>query len=295
MEMDVPFDDYEWTWGTSIESLNVAANDLAAYCITSTGAMADPAPCFLQSVGANTNAVPLTPVSDEWSKFTDLVLSDDGNKYRVIVSENGFAPNGRSIIETRGWHDRRLTGTSQFGATDQSLTFVQLSNDGEVMAGIMPGGSIYVLHDGKTGLDGFPTIESITYRYDQESDTYTFRLKASSENGVALVTVQPMKDGIDPADYISRFQNPFFSIRWGLAVQATLVGGTSDLFELNVPMNGLSHLLKRKNSSRMDKSWVLRFLVIDGTGSRTVFEDIEVPPLDIDSNSGPATFLLLLQ
>ena len=55
----------------------------------------------------------------------------------------------------------------------------------------------------------------------------------------------------------------------------------TDLYELNIPMNNRSHLLMRKNSSDMDESYVLRFSIVDGTGSRTVFKDIKVPPLAI--------------
>lgn len=258
-----------------IESVHISDDGLLmAYCLFSgIGSQAGPAPCFVQGVNGPAAGFALTQTSDTWDRFTDIVLADSGNRYRVVVSPNVFGPNGISVFETLGLDDRLTTGTDVFGGNSQSVNTVQLSFDGTVMAGLATTlsqkANIYVLHDGNASLPGFPSIESVSYRYDAEADAFVFRVQVTSDNGLNLVKVYPMKNGVDPGEYLLTEENPFFDIRFGFGGVTVAVEGTTDIYEQTVPLFGLGDLI--------DASYVLRVLAIDGTGARTVFADIPAP------------------
>ena len=104
-----------------------------------------------------------------------------------------------------------MLGTGYFYG---SIAGRQISDDGGVLASVSsccrssPLNHVWLLRDGIDGLTGFPTISQISYRYDDEADALTVRVKATSPNGLETIFSVPHTEGVHPHGFVPSEQSP---------------------------------------------------------------------------------------
>jgi hypothetical protein len=244
---------------------------LIGYCI-GPAMLGQPGLCHLQAPGSSTRI----DITDGRTALGELILADDGNAY--YARTNNESSGGYGFLEDVGPANRRACGTTRFsGVAAPAFVNVQMSDDGVVLASAVPGG-VYVLHDGLDGLPGFPSIDQISYRYEGDM-SLVVRAEVTAPTGVERIYVLPLYQGLEPTIALPENQNPFFDDRSGggvnLSTTFTEVAGSPGVWERTLDLcNGLGQCKRNLITS----DFRLRIIVVDATGTRTVFQDFTPLP-----------------
>jgi hypothetical protein len=223
-------------------------------------------PLWIQEVGSDQR----TEKTDNRTPLGSLVLSDDGSRFHTRTNRGHGPGSGSSYLEDVVSGRRMPAGTGQFDdAPGVDMGNVRLSDDGQTLVSGFTRG-VYVLRDGVDGLPGFPTIDSISYRFETEGDDCSLivRVEASSPRGVAKVNIRPYIEGIDPTDVVPHEENPLYRIRASSGIPA--VDGEPGVWEIDIRLtNGAGDCAEEL----LTDEFRLRITVVDENETMSVFRD----------------------
>lgn len=225
-------------------------------------------PCYTQAAGSPVRS----EIGDGISTVGDLSMSDDG--FRVYVRSNIESAGGYGYVAGADGTGLRLSGSQRFsGAPTPAFSRVQFSDNGALIVAAVPGG-LYALHDSTPPPGGFPTIDAIGYRFDDENCLLKLRVTVSSPLGVERIFTLPMFNGREPTAVVPGEENPLFVERSGGGVNwSTVFTQSMDdpaVWERDVP---LTNSVGACAADLLDGSYELRIVLVEATGSRTAFKD----------------------
>lgn len=217
--------------------------------------------CYVQDVGSDVRTV----INDTEGLYRveRMVLADDGS--RVYASLPGSAGHTYGFFQEVGSTEKIIGGTN-WSSSDPYYSNAQLSDDGTVLAAPR-GTGVYVLKDGVDGLPGFPTVDGISYAYDDENDTLMVRCMVTTLGTIDRVYLFPMYHGIDPFQFVADDENPFFRDRFGSTGFVEVEDG---VWEHTTYLDG--------KKSFIDAAYRLRVIVVDGNKDQAVFQDFSPMP-----------------
>ncbi len=222
-------------------------------------------PCFVETVDGE-----VTQVGDGRTQPGNFKMSDNGA--RVFYTTDRCCEGKTPILQDVGTENRVAAGTPIF-APNWSR-HVQIDDVGRTLvthcaAGGSNGG-LYVLHDGNSIRSGFPRIDGISYRYEDDC-RLTVRVRASSARGVREVRIYPYFDGVNPTQAVPGPENPFFSdrIRNGGA-EMQPVADTANVWEWDFPLTNSEGACVQQ---LITVDYRLRIVVVDANDTLTVFEE----------------------
>jgi len=229
--------------------------------------------CYVQALGASTR----TTITDGRTALGGMAFSDDGQRMYVRTSYQ-FA-GGCAYFQDVASGERIAGGTQRFADNScPAFLLPQLSEDGTVLASATARG-VYVLHDGVDGLPGFPSIESIWYRYEGESELIVHVIMASPTPLERIFLLPFTEEGLDPTASAPFEENPFFNDRSGGGVNLnttfTELEDAPGTWERRVQLCDGSGLCKR---GFINSGHRLRVVVVDANGSKAVFQDFTPLP-----------------
>ena len=140
------------------------------------------------------------------------------------------------------------------------------------MASAMGTTGAYILHDGVDGLDGFPLIDRIAYRFDDDADTLVIRVEITAASAIERIYPLPLYNGLEPSDVVPTEQNPFAGIAWGGGV------GHSPIFPEVEPGVREYTLNLDGKKAYLNDSYSLRIVLVEGTATQIVFQDFSPTP-----------------
>lgn len=241
-----------------------------AYCRAS--AINGPvARCFIQSVGAAAR----TEIADVVENVGNLSLSDDGSK--AYLSTRVGSGGGQGFIYDVATGER-YTGGSQWFSGDLAPDFsdVQWSDDARLFMAAVSGG-IYVLHDGSVPA-GFPTIDRILYRMNDDACSMTVRVVVNAPIGIERIFTLPFYQGLEASrGVIPGDENPLHRDRTGGGVNKST---TFTLVETGVWEREvfLTNSEGECVSSLLSADFSIRIILVEETTTRTVFADFVPVP-----------------
>lgn len=223
--------------------------------------------CYLQSVGSAVR----TEIVDEVSNVGNLSLSDDGRKAYMSTAV-GFGGSGQGFIYDVAT-DERYTGGSQWFSDTPSpdFTSVEWSDDGRLFMSAISRG-IYVLHDGSVPA-GFPTIDRILYRMNDEDCSMTIHVEVDAPLGIERIFTLPFYQGLEASrGAIPGEENPFHRDASG--------GGVNKSTTFTLVQDGvwerevfLTNSVGDCVSSLLSSDFAIRIVLVEGTTTRTTFAD----------------------
>lgn len=129
----------------------------------------------------------------------------------------------------------------------------------------------YILHDGVDGLDGFPSIDRIAYRFDDEADALVIRVEITADSPIERIYPLPLYNGLEPSNVVPVEENLFYGIRGGGV-------GYSPIFPEVEPGVHEYSLNFDGKKSYLNDSYSLRIVLVEGTNTQIVFQDFSPTP-----------------
>lgn len=227
---------------------------------------AGPNVAYVQDVGSSNRQ----EIADEaGTNLGGIVLADDGSKlYSQTGSGSGGGP---AFLVDLDSGERRTVSSQRFsGNPSPHFADVQMSDDGMILAAGVAAG-VYVLHDEVDGLPGFPSIDRILYRYDQDECTLTVRVEVDAPQGIERIFTLPLYQGMEPSRTLAEDVNPFFNERDGGGVNLSTV------FE-EVETGVWERVISLQNGNNckedlIDADFNLRIVLIAANGDQGVFQN----------------------
>jgi len=200
--------------------------------------------CYAQEVGADSWQTISHPVGE--TKLENLVMADDGSR---TYTDGFFTDIGTGQKAVCGAH----------WITSQGA---QMSEDGKVMAFDLDTNGASVLHDGVDGLDGYPSIDRIAYRFDDAEDALVVRVEFTADSTIQKIYAKPMHSGTDPVNVIPVEQNPLYGIRGASGAFSEVEPG---VHEGVIPLEG--------KKAYLNDSYGIRIVLVEATATQIVFQD----------------------
>ncbi|MGE3180009.1 MAG: HYR domain-containing protein [Phycisphaerae bacterium] len=229
-----------------------------------------PVPCFVESLAGG-----VTQVGDGRTRMGGFLMSDDAS--RVFYVDSASFGGSNAILEDVGSGRKVAAGTPAF-APQWDGEFVRVDDSGQTFAAwCLSGGGrggLYLLHDGATGLAGFPQIDGISYRFEDECRVRV-RVRAQGPRGIGRMFLMPLNDGVNPTKFVPGEENPLYFIR----------GTTTNRFaELEETPGTWEFTFELKNSEgncardQLTGAFTLRVVVEDANETLAVFEEFALVP-----------------
>lgn len=222
--------------------------------------------CYIQTVGSDAR----TEIVDEVENVGNLSLSDDGSKAYMSTGVGHGGGQGFIYDVATG---ERYTGGSQWFADSSTpdFTAVEWSDDGRLFMSAISRG-IYVLHDGGVPA-GFPMIDRILYRMNDEDCSMTVRVEVDAPLGIDRIFTLPFYQGLEASrGAIPGEDNPLFRDRSGGGVNksTTFTLVEDGVWEREV---FLTNSVGECASSLLNSDFAIRIVLVEETTTRTVFAD----------------------
>ncbi len=227
--------------------------------------------CYIQSIGSAAR----TEIVDEVENLGNLSLSDDGSKAYMSTGVGHGGGQGFIYGVATG---ERYTGGSQWFADSASpdFTAVEWSDDGRLLMAAVTRG-IYVLHDGSVPA-GFPTIDRILYRMNDEDCSMTVRVEVNAPLGIERIFTLPFYQGLAASrGVIPGAENPLFRDRSGGGVNKSTIFTETEtgVWERQI---FLTNDVGDCASSLLSSDFSIRIVLVEDTTTRTVFQDFSPVP-----------------
>jgi len=194
-------------------------------------------------------------------------ISGDGSRLCYRTSR-GFG-TGNSVLVDMDTGRKMPPGTGLFDnnpGVDSGN--IRVSDDGQTfVAGADRG--VWVLHDGVDGQPGFPTIDNVYYRFNDDC-TLTVRVAVTAPRGVHQVYVTPYIAGEPPTSVLTADVNPTYSFRWGSWNFERLEGQPGVWEQIVGLTNGDDGACAR---DLLTSDFVLRIVLYDANETMAVFQD----------------------
>ncbi len=230
----------------------------------------DVSDCYVQDVGSAERQV----VTDGLSALGNMVLADDGSK---VYARAGFGfDGGWGFMQDLATGQTWPSGSQRFsGKPTPVFVDAEMSDDGTLLAAPVVAG-VYVLHDDNQVPAGFPTLERILYRINEESCSMTVRVEVNAPLGVERIFTLPIYEGFEPTRTLEEADNPLYGERSGGGVNLSTVftdlGG--GVWERDIALQTLSGCKR----GLLDDAFQLRIVLVEATASRTAFYDFSPVP-----------------
>ncbi len=220
-----------------------------------------PAPIYLQATAGTSR----TAFTDDRTALS-FAMSDEGNRFYARTSRQ--YGNGNSFLIDVADDERVPAGTGLFDdlpGVDSGN--IRLSDDGYTMAAGSSRG-VWVLRDGEHGLNGFPSIDQIRYRFNDDC-SMTVRVTVNAPRGIEILYATPYIDGEPPTSVVEHEDNPTYAFRWGTSA-FTLVEGETNVYEQNLRLtNGAGDCAEELLTSEFK----IRVVLYDANKTMAVFRD----------------------
>ncbi len=227
-----------------------------------------PTPFMVQATDGNTRQ----EIGDGRTSVTGQ-LSDNGNRVYYRTSRAYGPGSGNSVLVDVATGRRLPAGTGLFDdAPGVDSGNIRMSDDGQTfVAGSSKG--VWTLRDGVDGLTGFPSIDSIAYRFNEDC-TMTIRVAVTAPRGVHNIYVTPHIEGEPPTSVVAADVNPTFSFRWGSFDFEELEDETG-VWERTVALtNGDDGACAQ---DLLTSDFVFRVVLLDANETMAIFQDFTVP------------------
>lgn len=206
---------------------------------------------------------------------SDVALSGDGQWIHAVNKPTSFETTHTSFFERVEDGSGRIKAHSEaFGGN--GIEGGQLGFDGSsLVARVNVGDSIigtsglWSMFKGEMGRDGYPTVERIAYRFDEE-DNLVVRVDAAASDTITEVYVLPLYERyVDPIVPLpSSDDNPLYHVRFGSGLVP--LEDSPDSYEATLDVN----------RELLDQRFTLRAVVVSGPnageGNKAAFADFAV-------------------
>jgi hypothetical protein len=175
----------------------------------------------------------------------NVVMSDDGSALFIEDGPNGAATNATFFYDVASGVRVRASSSAfaQYGAVN-----VMLSDDGQVMTAPFAGG-LWLLRRGVADLAGFPALDEVRFRYDEDDDL-VIRVHVTADDGDPTIGLQALNGYLDwYVAPVAADDNPFAAPFPSFAA----VDGEADTYEVTVALGGKRSLIGEETTIRV---WV---------------------------------------
>jgi hypothetical protein len=189
-----------------------------------------------------------------------VAMSDDGTTLHVEDGPDGSDTYATFFCDVASGVRTRATSRAFTGAGPAN---VHLSDDGDVMAAAYSG-QLWVMQRGLVENAGFPTLENIRFRYDENEDLM-IRLTATDPDGEPSFGIQPLSGYLDWSLTVETASEDPFSAP---EPRFVAIGDDPGTYEATYPLGGKRELIGSETTIRV---WAR-----NEARNRAVFVDFQV-------------------